>query len=176
MGTNYYMITKNKDIAHNYFDGEYELTDTPDFCYEIHLNKLSAGWKPLFQKHRAFCTFKELENFYNEHMDDLAFKNEYGGTYTFKEYKQRVIEHAEGEPEPVKWVYEEDYFGKKSLHTKDCKPEEADLWTPFDHMEYAQTESDAAKKLNVSKLGWICPPYYSRDPDYSFDWVEGDFV
>ena len=111
MGTNYYMITKNKDLVRQYFDNEYELTDVPDFHYEIHLNKLSCGWKPLFQNHKAFRTFKELEKFCFEHKDDLSFKDEYGRSYSFEEYKKDMVEHSERTPEPVKWVYEESKFG-----------------------------------------------------------------
>ena len=51
MGTNYYFMSRNKEL--------------------IHLNKLSCGWRPLFQKHRAFDSFRKLEAFYREHQADL---------------------------------------------------------------------------------------------------------
>ena len=180
MGTNYYMITKNKDLVHQYFDYcEYELTDEPDFHYEIHLNKLSGGWKPLFQNHKAFRTFKELEKFYFEHKDDLSFKDEYNHSYSFEEYKQEVVEHSECTPEPVKWVYEESKFtpGRKRLFTKDCNPEEADLWTPFDHIDYTRTKEEARDILAACDVycGWEPEERYHRDPDYKFDWTEGEF-
>ncbi len=85
MGTNYYLITKNSDIAHKYFanndmygtwDEEYVLRDIPDFHYEIHLNKLSYGWRPLFQIHKVFRSFTELENFYKEHKSDLTINGQ----------------------------------------------------------------------------------------------------
>lgn len=195
MGTNYYMITKNKDLAHEYFaekcdyggkypeylNQEYELYDVPDFYYEIHLNKLSYGWSPLFQIHKAFRTFNELEQFYNDHKDDLTFEDEYGREYTFEEYKQEVIEHSEVEPKSVKWVYKEDNIcgrpGRKYLQVEDCEPEEADLWTPFNHAEYARTEKEAQIRLEAwdAPVGWMSEDRYYRDPDYKFDWVEGDF-
>lgn len=195
MGTNYYMITKNKDLAHKYFatecdyggrypeylDQEYELYDVPDFYYQIHLNKLSCGWSPLFQIHKAFRTFSELEQFYNDHKGDLTFEDEYGREYTFEEYKQEVIEHSEVEPESVKWVYKEDNLcgkpGHKYLQIEDCEPEEADLWTPFDHAEYGRTEKEARKRLEAwdAYVSWMSDDRYSRDPDYKFDWIEGDF-
>ena len=195
MGTNYYMITKNKDLAHKYFatecdyggeypeylDQEYELHDMPDYYYEIHLNKLSYGWKPLFQVHKAFSTFKELEQFYLDHKDDLTFEDEYGRTYTFEQYKKKVVDHSNVEPEPVKWVYEEDPIcgrpGHKYLRTRRCNPDEADLWTPFDHREYARTEEEARDFLaayDAYVSDWH--ERYKRDPDYKFDWTEGEFV
>lgn len=195
MGTNYYMITKNKDLAHEYFaercdyggeypeylNQEYELYDIPDFYYQIHLNKLSCGWKPLFQNHKAFRTFNELEEFYKGHMNDITFEDEYGRSYTFKEYKQRVIKHSERTPEPVKWVYKEDEIcgrlGQKYLMTIECEPEEADLWIPFDHIDYSRTEREAKNKLKAygAYVSWMSEEKYHRDPDYKFDWVEGDF-
>ena len=59
MGTNYYMIMKDKELVTKYFDNEYELTDSPYFCYEVHIGKRSCGWKPLFEWH---------ENAYNPWM------------------------------------------------------------------------------------------------------------
>lgn len=193
MGTNYYMITKNKDLAHKYFakecdyggkypeyvDQEYTLYDVPDFYYEIHLNKLSYGWQPIFQKHTAFSTFTELEQFYNEHKEDLIFKDEYDDEYTFEEYKQIVINHSNREPQPMRWVYKEDNMfgrsGHKYLMTEECKPEEADLWIPFDHSEYAKTQRDA--QIKYKAWGTYSDRYdqYTKDPDYKFDWIEGDF-
>lgn len=46
MSTNYYMLSQSKGFAEKYFHGEYELTDTPMFGYEIHIGKRSMGWKP----------------------------------------------------------------------------------------------------------------------------------
>jgi len=62
MGTNYYFMSRNKEL--------------------IHLNKLSCGWRPLFQKHRAFDSFRELEAFYREHQADLEIYDEYGRQYS----------------------------------------------------------------------------------------------
>lgn len=191
MGTNYYMITKNKDVAHKfaekleygdtveYIDGEYELCDEPDFHYEIHLNKLSCGWKPLFQIHRPFSTFSELEQFYNNYKDDIEIEDEYGRKMSFEDYKDTVVEHSKIEPKPVKWVYEEDTLcekpGRKYLQTKRCKPEEADLYVPFDHIDYGQTEKEAQIRFQAWDAYVGMKLDYWRDPDYNFDWVKGDF-
>ncbi|WP_159444383.1 hypothetical protein [Eubacterium uniforme] len=40
-----------------------KIVDEPYLGYQVHLNKLSAGWRPLFQKHKTIKTFKELEEF-----------------------------------------------------------------------------------------------------------------
>lgn len=193
MGTNYYMIIKSPTIAHTFFatecdyggkypeylEQEYELRDVPDFHYVVHLNKLSYGWRPLFQKHKAFSTFKELEQFYNDYKEFITIEDEYDEQLTFEEYKQEVVEHSEREPEPVKWVYKEDelcgYPGKKYLMTEDCEPEEADLWIPFDHTEYGETQREARRKLEAWDAYVDWRQEYTRDPDYKFDWVEGEF-
>ncbi len=202
MGTNYYLTTKNKDIAHEYFaekmdyggkypeyvSKEYELHDVPDFYYEIHLNKLSCGWRPLFQRHKAFTTFQGLLDFCKEHVDEIEIEDEYGEKFTIGQYKKKILDHAHRTPEPLKWVYDisnfdkfiadknDEYIPKKTLHTISCEPDEADIWIPFIHDEYDKTRREAAKRLEV-----VNPYYgidemdYSRDPDYPVDWVSGEF-
>lgn len=188
MGTNYYFVTKSRRIAHKYFaeveswgtyDEEYKLCDIPDFHYEIHLNKLSWGWQPLFQKHKAFQTFAQLEEFYLEHQKYLKIYDEYEQEYAWDKYKQKIIDHASREPEPIKWVYDEDIIcgksGRKYLHTVKCEPEEAELWIPFSHIEYALTEKAAKNRLHVYDY-YIHDMDYTADPDYPIDWVSGDFT
>lgn len=194
MGTNYYFFTKNKELKDEYFpwirdykdreDDGAVLTDSPDFGYEIHLNKLSGGWKPLLQRHpKAFTTFKGLEEFYHVHKSDLKIYDEYNREYTFEEYKERLISHSQLEPRAFKWVYEEDnIFNDRhpTLHTICCEPEEADLFTPFDHIKYGETEAAARKKYKVPLPYWMSYDprdsiYYENDPDYNFDWTAGEF-
>ena len=189
MGTNYYFVTKSRQIAHKYFaeveswgtyDEEYKLCDIPDFHYEIHLNKLSYGWQPLFQKHKAFQTFAQLEEFYLKHQKYLKIYDEYEREYTWDKYKQEIIDHASREPEPVKWVYDEDTIcgksGRKYLHAVKCEPEEAELWIPIDHIDYSRTQNEAIDLLGVADAyPWDGADRYHRDPDYNIDWMEGDF-
>ena len=87
MGTNYYFMSRNKELMQTYFADksewgvlgeEYTIVDEPYLGYRCHLNKLSCGWRPLFQKHRAFDSFRELEAFYREHQEDLEIYDEYG--------------------------------------------------------------------------------------------------
>ena len=49
MGTNFYMMTSDKEAANEWFEDSYELTDYPQWGYSIHIAKTSGGWKPLFQ-------------------------------------------------------------------------------------------------------------------------------
>lgn len=200
MGTNYYMITKNPKLAHEYFaeevnyggkyqeyiNEEYKLYDVPDFHYEIHLNKCSYGWRPLFQRHKCFKTFAELEKFVANHKDEIQIKDEYDEEYTFEDYKQKIIDHATyREPVPCKWVYTISNFDKhwmdnpkESLHTVVCDPEEAELWIPFMHDEYNRTKEIAQRKFRLydSFLASIEGRMnYSKDPDYPFDWCDGEF-
>ncbi|MGN0495327.1 MAG: hypothetical protein ACI4GW_03800 [Lachnospiraceae bacterium] len=53
MGTNYYFMSKNKELMQTCFAGktecgvleeEYSIVDEPFLGYRCHLNKLSYGW------------------------------------------------------------------------------------------------------------------------------------
>lgn len=192
MGTNYYFMTKNKELVHKHFavehdwgvtDEEYKIVDNPSLGYEIHLNKLSHGWRPLFQRHKAFTTWDELEKFYYAHENDLHVYDEYSHFWTFADYKQHVFDHAAREPEPMKWEYgcdpiELKYHPEraiKRLQTVHCKPEEAELWIPFNHIEYFETEKAAKKKFGVCNYHIFDNFKYWNDPDCKIDWTEGDF-
>ena len=176
MGTNYYFITKNKRLAHEHFEGEYELIDEPELGYEIHLNKCSCGWLPLFQIHKAFSTFAGLEKFYWDHKDDLEIYDEYDDKFTFEEYKQMIIEHSEVKPRPCKFeVVDHGLYGGICLDPKDCEPDEADIWCPFRHGNYAIAERKAQQRLEAwnANVGWV--EDYIEDPDYLFDWIDCEF-
>ena len=189
MGTNYYLFTQSKQLAHKHFaealeygviGEEYEIVDEPRFGYEIHLNKNSCGWRPLFQCHKAFKTFAELESFDKKHEKSLTIYDEYGKEYEWEDYKHIVISHGNAKPCPMKWVYGEERIfsdGIKYLHTEECDPDEAEIWIPFDHLKYAQSEQDAARRLNCSDR-YYCDPkdfYSHNDKDYPIDWAIGDF-
>ena len=53
MGTNYYFMSRNKELMQTYFaeksewgvlGEEYTIVDEPYLGYRCHLNKLSCGW------------------------------------------------------------------------------------------------------------------------------------
>lgn len=193
MGTNYYLMTRNKDFVRkhfadeygNYITGEdYSIVDEPYLGYEIHLNKLSCGWRPLFHRHKPFKTWNELEKFCHDYKDEIEIFDEYGQSYSFDDYKKIIFDHAAREPEPVRWVYDYDpldmkFFpedlARKRLFTERCKPEEAELWIPLDHVKYFETEKTAKKKFNVYDYYIFEGIEYWNDPDYPIDWTEGDF-
>lgn len=183
MGTNYYFRSKNAKFVHKYFsrelyegmytDEEYTLEEYPDLHFKIHLNKCSCGWKPLFQDHTAFKSFAALESFYNKHKRYLEIYDEYGDKFTFDEYKAMMIEHASAKKTPCKWAYNEE---SDWADVVDCEPEEAELYAPFDHLEYNQTEKVAARKFHIRLSPYVSEEAYHRDPDYNFDWVDEVFV
>ena len=117
MGTNFYLMSRNKKLMREHFaveteytikDIEYEIVDEPYLGYEVHLCKLSAGWRPLFQRHKAISTFKELEEFCLKNKSMVSIYDEYGRRYTWKQYFERVYNHSQRKAEPRKWIYDID--------------------------------------------------------------------
>ena len=158
------------------------LVDEPDFGYEIHIAKTSAGWIPLFESYvPTYKYFSEMEAFYLGHKDDLTIKDEYGAEFTWDEFKNMMVKHSQREPEPMKWVYEIDTIfsnGNKMLRTRRCKDGETpDLYIPFRHDEYDRTQKEAARKFYARAYGVYDSeadvPY--RDDKYDFDWNYGTF-
>lgn len=192
MGTNFYMMTRNKNLVEQYFpnrtdyscyDCGYEIVDRPYLGYEIHICKRSFGWVPLFQKHEnAYKSFDGLEQFYYENENNLEIYDEYERQYTFEKFKEEMIQHSKRKEEPIKWVYAPDIFseGRSVLHTIECMEDEAELHIPIRHDEYVSTRAIARKKYKVPLPTWMnfepCERMeYERDPDYKFDWIRGDF-
>lgn len=93
MGTNYYMLTKNKELKDKYFNllDDYELTDVPDFGYEIHICKQSGGWKTLFQSHdNAYKSVAEFEVFVRKHEKEFIFYDEYLEMYSLEAFIEQI--------------------------------------------------------------------------------------
>lgn len=183
MGTNYYFMSRNKELMQTHFaektewgvlGEEYIIVDEPYLGYRCHLNKLSCGWRPLFQKHRAFNSFRKLAAFYREHQADLEIYDEYRRQYTWEEYYETVYTHSRYHPEPVKWVCEVNPLSSNKephLRTVGCSEEEAELYSPFNHIEYKET----LQKFGVYERVYGESKYWN-DPDYLFDWTEGEFM
>ena len=87
-------MTKSKDVRDKYFGDYYELTDEPDWGYEIHIAKTSAGWLPLFQKHDCFKSVKELKELYET--GEFIIYDEYCTKYSWEEFDERVLQHNGG--------------------------------------------------------------------------------
>lgn len=192
MGTNYYLFTKNRDLVHKHFavehdwgvtSEEYEIVEYPQLGYQIHVCKLSWGWLPLFQRHEAFKTWAEFEEFYRSYSNHLSLIDEYDHFMTFDDFKTRVFEHAARKPEPVKWEYccdpiEVKYHPERAirrLQTVRCEPDEAELWIPFNHVEYFETEKKAKEKFKAYNHYIFDDIKYWNDPDAPIDWTEGEF-
>lgn len=95
MGTNFYMMTTNKEIAHKDFRDGYVLTDEPEFGYLIHIAKTSAGWKPLFQSYDNIHSVADIKKYY----DKCQFKilDEYNKEYNWESFKRRVLDFGNRE-------------------------------------------------------------------------------
>lgn len=94
MGTNFYFHTKNKAIAEKYAGWEYELTDTPDWAYEIHIAKTSYGWLPLFQYRETMPSVKAMKEVYDT--GEFKIYDEYNKEYTWDEFDERVLKFNGG--------------------------------------------------------------------------------
>lgn len=128
MGTNYYLMTKDKQQAQKYAPYSYELTDEPYFGYEIHIAKCSCGWLPLFQAHKEGITsVKEYKEAYD---DGCEICDEYGRQYNWEEFTEQVLQHNGGIRGAIPLTfYEQD---KSSLYRDLDMPDHI----PVSHFEY----------------------------------------
>lgn len=95
MGTNFYMITKNKELAQRYAPYSYELIDSPYFGYKIHVAKTSCGWLPLFQAHKnGIDSVVEYKTAYDT--GEFRIYDEYGCEYNWDAFDVRVLKHNGG--------------------------------------------------------------------------------
>lgn len=105
MGTNFYMITKNKELAQYYAPYSYKLVDTPYFGYKIHIAKNSNGWLPLFQGHKdGINSVAEYKAAYES--GEFEIYDEYGIQYNWNTFDDRVLKFNGGirgvqEPEKI---------------------------------------------------------------------------
>lgn len=112
-------------------DIEYEIVDEPYLGYNVHLCKLSAGWRPLFQRHKTISTFKEVEEFCLKNKSMVSIYDEYGRRYTWKQYFKKVYNHSQRKAEPRKWIYDIDPIFPDNgprLHMASCTEQEAEIY------------------------------------------------
>ena len=88
MGTNFYMFTSNKEKK-QLFGSKAELVDNPDFGYEIHIAKTSAGWLPCFEMHDHIRSVADLKLLYDK--GDVVIYDEYGTEYDWEAFVERVV-------------------------------------------------------------------------------------
>lgn len=109
---------------------------------------------------------------------DLNIYDEYGIMYSWEDYYELVCGHSRRQPEPMKWVYDSNSTfpdKKPHLHIVWCDKEDADIYTPFSHVEYEETLKKARIKFGVYERIYGEVKYWN-DPDYLFDWTEGEFT
>lgn len=95
MGTNFYMITKNKKLAQQYAPYSYKLTDEPYFGYEIHVAKTSCGWLPVWQGHKdGINSVAEYKAAYDT--GEFKIYDEYGTEYNWDAFDDRVLKFNGG--------------------------------------------------------------------------------
>lgn len=95
MGTNFYLFTKNKQMAEKHAPYSYELTDEPDFGYKIHIAKTSYGWLPLFQAHKnGIDSVEEYKEAYST--KEYKIIDEYGTEYNWDDFDERVLKFNGG--------------------------------------------------------------------------------
>ena len=89
------MFSKNKEFVQKYAPYSYELTDEPEFGYEIHIAKTSAGCLPLFQGHKDGINSVAG---YKAAYDSGEFKiyDEYGVEYNWGAFDERVLKFNGG--------------------------------------------------------------------------------
>lgn len=97
MGTNFYMMTKSKQVADEWFGYDRELIDEPDWGYSIHIAKTSVGWRPLFQAHEKIRSVGDLKLIYET--GEFIIYDEYNEVYTWDEFEKRVVDWNKDNPD-----------------------------------------------------------------------------
>ena len=88
MGTNFYMFTQNKKNK-KCFGDKLRIVDEPDFGYEIHIAKTSAGWQPAFEAHENIRSVMDLKEIFAR--GDVRIFDEYGQEYDWPAFEERVV-------------------------------------------------------------------------------------
>lgn len=111
MGTNFYLLTKSKEKRDKWFVcGEYELTDIPDWGYEVHIAKTSGGWLPLFEAHEKVKSVRTIKRLYDE--GEFHIFDEYGEEYDWDGFEKRVLEFSRDDADAISHI---DYAGERYL-------------------------------------------------------------
>ena len=102
MGCNYYIVPKGKPVdnlnrAYKKFQEYIKDIILEDTCYEelipeIHICKLSRGWKPVLHKTKMFSNLDELEHYLEINKDRLEIVDEYNYNVEWKELKRLILE------------------------------------------------------------------------------------
>lgn len=170
MGTNYYIHSKDKQFMTDHFSGEYEIVDIPDFGYEVHICKMSFGWRTLFQAHNmAYTSVKHMVEFFRENKNKFTVWDEYGGQQDLEEFIELCLtrDSIRERTDKHKFIW------KKSAMSDLTKDDDATsdyIETPFDHIEYMDFE----KKHGGGYGSFDHRDWYWND-DEGFNFMNGDF-
>lgn len=107
----------------------------------------------------------------------VSIYDEYGRRYTWKQYFKKVYNHSQRKAEPRKWIYDIDPIFPDNgprLYMASCTEQEAEIYMPFCHREYYEKEKLAKERFRVHERIWSDEKSW-EDPDYPFDWTEGEF-
>jgi len=75
------------------FDDDHSFFSPIDHSdYDIHVGKISCGWKPLMQTNEHFHSVETLTLWYEQHKDEYSFIDEYGKVISFEEYLVEIEE------------------------------------------------------------------------------------
>ena len=126
MSTNYYILTKDKSIIEKY-GLTYELTDSPDWGYKVHIAKRSHGWKPLFQGHKNINSIDDIYKLINE--STVTILDEYDRIQTVEEFEKEVIEWFKDDKEALSHIEEEEKDRFKNAGRSYWYLDSSKLWT-----------------------------------------------
>ena len=127
MSTNYYLLTKNKSIAEKI--GDFELTDTPDWGYLIHIGKRSCGWLPLFQSHNGIKSVRDIEEWCK--LPEITIIDEYDEELAWSQLKDELINWNGG----VAGAKPREYYEPLDPNLP-YVDHDMPNWTPVSHFDY----------------------------------------
>jgi len=169
MGTNFYLFTKNKEMALKYAPYSYELTDDPEFGYEVHIAKISCGWLPLFQAHKeGIRSVKEYKMAYNT--GEFKILDEYGDEYDWNGFDERVLQHEGGKLGVKKAEKFPDMTEKQKKLFGNCVDKDMPKWGPVSHI--AGSKQSYGYSMWSDKNSFYADEnssYYADEDGYEFD-------
>lgn len=92
MGMNFYLFTQNEELK-PFFGAKLQEIDEPEFGYQIHIAKTSAGWQPLFEAHEHIRSVADLKLLYDK--GNIQILDEYHQAYTWDEFVERVVHYGD---------------------------------------------------------------------------------
>ena len=80
------------DDSHTFF-----LPDSRDTYGDIHVGKLSGGWKPLLQANEYFHSIQTLKQWYEQNKHDYNFIDEYDEIVQFDDFIREIAERNQND-------------------------------------------------------------------------------